>query len=70
MILCTYCYSAREEAFDLEQREPLFKWLLHPQKSLRDHHRVHAAVKAAKFEEKAKIAEEHKESLSPPYVLL
>ena len=53
----------------LEQREPFMNWLLHPQKSWREHHRVHAAAKAAKLDDKAKIAAEHNEALNPLYVL-
>jgi hypothetical protein len=59
-------FDAREDAFDLEQREPFMNWLLHPQKSWREHRRVHAAAKAAKLDEKAKIAAEHNEALNPP----
>ena len=57
MIFCIYCYSARDDAVDLEQREPVISnWLLHPKRTWRDHQTASGAGRGAKLAAEAAIA--------------
>jgi hypothetical protein len=57
MIFCIYCCSARDDAVDLEQREPVFSsWMMHPQATWRNHQQVQAAARSAKLNEELTIA--------------
>ena len=50
MIFCIYCYSARDDTVDLEQREPvIMHWIMHPQRTWSNHQNVKGAARAAKL---------------------
>ena len=50
MIFCIYCYSARDDAVNLEQREPVISdWLGHPKRTWQNHKSAAGAARQAKL---------------------